>query len=227
MVPTWLPLMLVGIVLSVIVAIFEYQRRTVSAALCGGLASLLFVTVGIVCRMETGDRRYSLIVIGGLLLCAAGFVMLGLGGGGHRGGALAGGLGMGVFLMGHAAYIAALIYRGYIAFVIALPLALALGAMLAVYVLRRPGAPKKHRGFIVFYLLLSVLIFCWSVALLILNLPDSTYHLFTLGALGLLVFDIDLMFRLFGKGVWLAARAAAFIAYATGQLLIALSILFA
>lgn len=221
MIPSWLPLMLVGVALSVVVAIFEYQRRTVSAAFCGGLASLLFVAVAVVSRMETADRRYALIVIGGLLLCAAGYTILSLGGG------LSTGAGTMVFLMGHAAYVAALVYRGYIAAVIAVPLTLIIGIILSVTVLRRPRMPKRYRSFVTTYLLVPTLLLCWSIALLILNLPDPTYYLFTLGTLGMLVFDIDLMFRLFSKSVWPAGRAAAFIAYATGQLLIALSILFA
>ncbi len=227
MAPTWLPLMLTGMALSAAVAVLDYQRRTVAAAFCGGLSALLFVAVAVVCRMETGDRRYSLIVILGLILCAAGSVMLRLGSGLNARAGLPAGLGMALFLLGHAALIAALVYRGFIAVVFAAPLALALELILVFSILKQPRAPKKHRGFIALFLLAPVLVFSWSAALMILNLPDSTYHLFTLGALGLMIFDIDLTARLFGRTAWPAARASAFLAYATGQLLIALSILFA
>lgn len=227
MVPAWLPIMLVGVGLSAAAAICEYQRRTVTAAFCGGLASLVCVAVAIVCRMETADPRYSLIVIFGLLLCAAGYTMLGLGGGPRVGGGLASGVGMAMFLMGHAAYIAVLVYRGFIALVLALPITLLIGAAILMSVLRPARSPKRYRGFIAGYLLLCASLPGWSIALLILNPPDPTYHLFTIGALGLLIYDIDLMFRLFGKGLAPSARAAAYLTYATGQLLIALSILFA
>ena len=70
MLPTWLPLLLVGVVVSAVAAVMKYQRHTVSAAFCGGLGLLLFMTVAVVCRMETGDRVYAIIVIVGLALHA-------------------------------------------------------------------------------------------------------------------------------------------------------------
>ncbi|MDO4572572.1 MAG: lysoplasmalogenase family protein [Clostridia bacterium] len=227
MAPAWLPLMIVGIVVSAAATALEYRRQTMSAVFCGALASLLFVAVAVVCRMETHDRPYSVFVLCGLLLCGAGSLLLKLGAGAKKGAAWAAGAGMAVFLAGHAAYIGALVYRGYIGMIIALPLALLIWLALIFLVLRRPGSPKRFRGLISLKLLLASLLLGWSAALLVLNLPDSTYHLFLLGALGMLIYDIDTIIRLFTRRRFPAAQAAAFAAYAAGQLLIALSILFA
>lgn len=227
MLPTWLPLLLVGVVVSAVAAVMKHQRRTVSAAFCGGLGALLFVVVAVVCRMESGDRVYAIIVIVGLALHALGSMVVNLGGGLEKNLGAAEGFGIAVLLLGHAAYVVALGYRGLIAGVIALPLTLVLMILVVVYLSKRRKLPKKRRDFTAFYLLFPILILSFSLALLILNPPDSTYHLFLLGALGLLIFDIDLMFKLLRKDALPMASTAAYVAYFTGQLLIALSILFA
>ncbi len=227
MLPTWLPLLLVGVVVSAVAAVMKYQRHTVSAAFCGGLGLLLFMTVAVVCRMETGDRVYAIIVIVGLALHAFGSLTVNLGGGLEKGLSGAEGLGIALLLLGHSAYIAALAHRGLIAGFIALPLTLVVMIFAVIYLSKRRQLPKKRRDFMAIYLLFPILILSFSLALLVLNPPDSTYHLFLLGALGLMIFDIDLMFKLLRKDTLPMASTAAYVAYFTGQLLIALSILYA
>lgn len=227
MLPTWLPLLLVGVVVSTVAAVMKHQRHTVSAAFCGGLGALLFVVVAVVCHMETGDKVYGIIVIAGLVLHMLGNMIVGLGGGLEKRLGAAEGFGLAVLLLGHGAYVVALGYRGLIAGVIALPLTLVLMILAVMYLGKRPRLPRKRRNFATVYLLFPILILSFSLALLILNPPDATYHMFMLGALGLLIFDIDLMFKLLKKEALPMAGTAAYVAYFTGQLLIALSILFA
>lgn len=227
MAPAWLPLVLVGVVISAVTAVLKYQQRTLSAAFCGGLGALLFVAVAVVCRMETGDRLYAIFVIAGLSLHALGNLVIDMGGGLVGGRAKGAGLGIALLLLGHTAYLAALIYRGFIAGVIALPLAVGMMAVVSSYMKKHSKRSSLLRALGVTYLLMPILVICWSIGLVILNLPDSTYHLFLLGALGLLILDFDLLFKLLKKGAMPMASTAAYVAYFTGELLLSLSILFA
>ena len=227
MVPTWLPLMFLGVAVSACAAVLEYRRHTVFSAFCSGIGSLLFIVIAIVTRMETMDKRYALIVVFGLILCALGSVTIQFSGGLERKFSSADRIGLAIFACGHIIYSYALVYRGFIAGVVAVPITILIAILITVSRSKRRTAPQKHRFLIMLYILMPVSIICWSLTLVVLNLPDSTYHLFTLGALGLMIFDSDLMSRLFTKSTLPITSAAALAAYSTGQLLVALSILFA
>jgi len=219
--------MFLGIAVSACAAVLEYQRHTVFAAFCSGVGSLLFFAVAIVNRMETMDKRYALIVMLGLIFCALGSITIQFGGGLEKHISATDGVGLALFACGHIAYLITLIYRGFIAGVVAVPITILVIIVMTVSLSKRHKGPQNHRFFIMAYLLMPISIISWSLTLIILNLPDPTYHLFTLGALGLMIFDSDLMSRLSAKNTLPITSAAALIAYATGQLLIALSILFA
>ena len=196
----------------------ESREKYVPAVLLKGLASCCFVLLGLLASPGTPLAR--LVVLGLVLGCAAD-VLLNLRWVFEKKGKLIFLVGILVFLGGHILYLAAV-----------LPLCgnrlgvFLAGAALMSRIFKRISAEKAFKIFGVVYIGAIVLLNCVAVANL-LAAPSAFTGLFAAGAVFFLVSDVVLILNTFGSETKQSLRVTNVMLYYVGQLLIALSLLFA
>lgn len=213
---------LLCIALATVFLLQEYRKNYIPAVVLKGLASLCFVILGIIC--SPGTLLAKRIVIGLILGCAAD-VLLNLRWVFKEKGQLVFLVGILVFLSGHILYLAAVLplsANWLICFVIGIVLT----ALLMIWIFKRITAKKAFKIFGVFYIGAIMLLNCVAIGNLI-TFPSAFTGLFAAGAVFFLVSDIVLILNTFGSETRQSLRVTNIALYYIGQLLIALSLLFA
>ena len=200
----------------------ESREKYVPAVLLKGLASCCFVLLGLLASPGTPLAR--LIVLGLVLGCAAD-VLLNLRWVFEKKGKLIFLVGILVFLGGHILYLAAVLPLCGNRLAIFL-VGAALTALLMSRIFKRITAEKAFKIFGVVYIGAIVLLNCVAVANL-LAAPSAFTGLFAAGAVFFLVSDVVLILNTFGSETKQSLRVTNVMLYYVGQLLIALSLLFA
>jgi uncharacterized membrane protein YhhN len=219
-------LLLLGCAAEAIFIVLERRKRMLSALLLKGCASLLFVLAGVVAYSLSPDRMFARLIVLGLMLGAVGDVCLNLRfllTGRARAVFL---LGIGSFLLGHAAYLIALIAKQPGALLYALPVAAIISFFLIRFVLSRVEVGGVIKTFGIVYL--SVVFLMAAVALTLFAFePQSTGKaLFAVGGLLFAASDVLLVLNQFGKRAYPAFRALNLVLYYLGQICICLTIVF-
>ena len=219
-------LLLLGCAAEAIFILAEHRKRMLSALLLKGCASLLFVLAGVVAFSIAPDRTFARLIVLGLMLGAVGDVCLNLRfllTGRARAVFL---LGIGAFLLGHVAYLIALIAKQPSALLYALPVAAVVSFFLIRFVLSRVEVGGVIKIFGIVYL--SVVFLMAAVALTLYALaPQSTGRaLFAVGGLLFAASDVLLVLNQFGKRAYPAFRALNLSLYYLGQICICLTIVF-
>ena len=200
----------------------ESREKYVPAVILKGLASLCFVLLGL--RCSSGTATAGQVTLGLALGCAAD-VLLNLRWVFEKKGKLIFLAGILVFLGGHILYLAAVLPLCGNKLVTLLAGA-ALTALLMSWIFKRITAEKAFKIFGVVYIGAIVLLNCAAVANL-LAAPSAFTGLFAAGAVFFLVSDVVLILNTFGSETKQSLRVTNVMLYYVGQLLIALSLLFA
>ena len=207
-------------VLAVIFLRVESQKKYVPAVILKGLASLCFVTLGILCSKGTETAR---LIVTGLIIGCIADVLLNLRLVFPKKGQLIFLVGIVVFLAGHIVYLAAVLPRCPNK-LLCLGIGAVLTALLMVWIFKQITAKPAFKIFGVVYLGAIMMLNCVAVANL-LAAPSAFTGLFAAGAVLFLVSDIVLILNTFGGTFRQSLRNTNIGLYYAGQLLIALSLL--
>ena len=210
------------ILCAVLVCIFlkaESKEEYVKAVVLKGLASLCFVTIGLIC--SPGTHTASMIVAGLIIGCIAD-VLLNLRMVFTAKGQLIFLVGILVFLTGHIMYLAAVLPM------CAHPLAciiigIVLTALLMMWIFRQITAEKAFKIFGVVYIGAIMLLNCVAMGNVI-SEPSPFNCVFAAGAVLFLVSDIVLILNTFGSTSRQSLRNTNISLYYAGQILIAFSL---
>ncbi len=202
----------------------EYRKKHIAAVILKGLASLCFVTLGMLGAKLSGNGPAVKNITAGLILGMIADVMLNLRFAFPQIGKMIFLAGILVFLAGHVMYIIALAPMCD-----RLPLcaaaAVVLTALLLKWIFTRITAAKAFRIFGVFYLGAIMLMTCISWGLLF-TAPSVFTRIFAAGAVMFLASDIILILNTFGSKQKESFRIANIVLYYIGQLLIASALQF-
>lgn len=217
-------ILLLGCAAEAIFIVLERKGKLLAALLLKSAASLSFVFSGAMALGITNDPPFAKLVLAGLALGALGDICLNL-----RFLLTARAkpvfmAGIAAFLLGHIAYLSALITRAPNALFFALP-ASALAALLIVrFVLARVEVQGTLRIFGVVYLCIVILMAACAVALFALAPSDPAHALFAFGGALFAASDVLLILNQFGKRPYPAFRILNLSFYYLGQVCIALTI---
>lgn len=219
-----LALLLLGCAMEAIFIVQERRQHLLAALLYKAGASLLFVLAGFVAFSLAPLPAFGRMIVLGLMLGAIGDVCLNLRF------LLAGRarliflFGIGAFLLGHIAYLAALIGLDPMALWYALPVAAVLSFALIRFVLARVEVSGAIKAFGIVYLCVVFLMACVCVALFALDVRSIGRAVFAAGALLFAASDVFLVFNQFGKKAYPSFRALNLSLYYAGQVCICLTI---
>lgn len=217
-------LLVLGCALEAVFIVLEHKKRMLGALLLKAGASMLFVVAGFVAFSLAPNPPFGRMIVLGLMLGAIGDVCLNLR-------FLLPGrakpiflLGIGAFLLGHVAYLAALAALSPAVLLYALPAAAVLSFFLIRFVLSRVEVAGVIKIFGIVYL--CVVFLMAAVALtLFASAPQSLGRAaFALGALLFALSDVLLVLNQFGKRPYPAFRAMNLSFYYLGQVFICLTI---
>ncbi len=215
-----------GIALQAAFIVTEHKERYVPAVILKGTASLMFVILGILTSRESSDAGFARLVVAGLILGMCGDILLNLR-------YVFPGIGNKIFLLGIAAFLA-----GHVLYLCALiPLsesltaslifgAVAAAALLA-WIFSKVTAKPAFKIFGVFYIGAIVLMTAVAIGNVITSGFSPAMLIYAIGAVAFTVSDIVLIFNTFTGSSTYGMRIANLSFYYAGQLLIALSLLFA
>ena len=200
--------------------IAESKEEYVKAVILKGLASLCFVTIGLI--NNPGNHVSNLIVAGLVIGCIAD-VMLNLRMVFKEKGQLIFLVGILVFLTGHIMYLAAVLplcsYK-----LVCIIAGLVLTALMMVWIFQRITAKPAFKIFGVVYIGAIMLLNCVAIGNVI--AAQSPFNIvFAIGAVLFLVSDIVLILNTFGNEFKQSLRNTNISLYYAGQLLIALSLM--
>ncbi len=218
--------MVVLILLCLVFAAFflwqESKENYTRAVILKALASLCFVVLGILCSPGTHTAR---LIVAGLILGCLADVLLNLRWVFKEKGQLIFLVGILVFLSGHILYLAAVLPLS-VSRLLCFAAGIVLTAILMVWIFKRITAKKAFKIFGVFYIGAIMLLNCVAIGNLI-AAPSAFTGLFAAGSLFFLMSDIVLILNTFGAETRQSLRVTNIALYYIGQLLIALSLLFA
>ncbi|MDP3447052.1 MAG: lysoplasmalogenase [Eubacteriales bacterium] len=218
-------LLLSGCVAEAVFIVLEHRRQMLSALLLKGAASLLFVLAGLFASSLSADLTYAKWIVLGLMLGAVGDVCLNLRfllTGRSKAAFM---VGIGSFLLGHVAYLIALIARAPGAMLYALPAAAILSFFLLRFVLSCVEVSGVIKIIGIVYLCVVFLMAVFAVTLFFLE-PQAGRALFALGGLLFAASDVLLVLNQFGRHPYPAFRAMNLSLYYIGQVCICLTIVF-
>lgn len=199
----------------------EYAGKMAQATLLKGLASLVFVLLGVYCYGSHPTEFGKLILIG-LVLGMVGDIFLNLRNqftGGTSMKVFA--VGILAFLSGHFLYIAALLQRSGDILLSALALTAVISFLSIPQLMKRVTAPNiglKVFGYV--YLVIVIAMFSSAASLWIKTATGALTVVFTVGALLFMVSDFIMIYYTFGKKIK-PLRAINLLCYYAGQLMIA------
>lgn len=200
----------------------ESRKKYVAAVALKALASLCFVLLGALASSGGPTAR---VIVAGLILGCVADVLLNLRWVFEKKGQLIFLVGILVFLGGHVLYLAAILPLCADKLVCCI-LGAVLTALLMIWIFGRITAKTAFKIFGVVYVGAVVLLNCVAVSNLI-AAPSAFTALFAAGALFFLVSDVVLILNTFGSETKKSLRVTNVMLYYVGQLLIALSLLFA
>lgn len=201
---------------------FERQEKYLPAVILKGLASLMFVILGILGSRLCGDKSFAKLVVAGLVLGCVADVLLNLRFVIPSIGKKIFLVGILVFLSGHVVYLCALIPKCR-NLALCLIIGIVLTALVMKWIFTKITAEKAFKIFGVFYIGAIMLMTCVAIGNLIAK-PSGANILFALGAVLFLVSDIVLILNTFGKETKFSLRITNLSLYYLGQILIALSL---
>lgn len=201
---------------------FEKKEKYVLAVVLKGLASLMFVLLGMVCSIQVFDYQFINRVQIGLILGLIADVLLNLRFVFKKFGKIVFLIGILVFLSGHILYLCALVPMCN-NIVLPIVVGIVLTAIILKWIFSRIEAQKAFKIFGVFYIGAIVIMNAMAVSNLISN-PIKPNIIFLIGAISFLISDIVLILNTFGKESKFSLRITNLSLYYVGQLLIALSL---
>lgn len=217
---------IVGMALQGIFIYSEYKEKHVRADVFKGLASLCFVTIGLIAYLQiSGDFPFGLKILLGLVFGLIGDVVMNLrfileGNAGQKaflGGILA-------FLIGHVLYLMALIpYTTHLVWCIIIGGALSAG--LLAYIFKTMEVKIAFKIFGIFYLSAVIIMTVIGIDLAITTMSTANI-IYAVGAVLFTASDIILIFNTFGGESKFSRRITNLSLYYVGQLLIAGSLFF-
>ncbi len=206
-------------ILAVIFLKREAEGKYVPAVILKGLASLCFVTIGLLC--DPGNQVSKLIVAGLIIGCVAD-VLLNLRMVFEKKGQAIFLVGILVFLTGHIMYLAAVLPLCSNK-VICLIIGIVLTTLLMIWIFKRVTAKPAFKVFGVVYIGAIMLLNCVAIANVI-SAASPFNIVFAAGAVFFLISDIVLILNTFGSEFKQSLRNTNISLYYIGQLLIALSL---
>lgn len=201
---------------------FEKKEKYVLAVVLKGLASLMFVLLGMVCSIQVFDYQFINRVQIGLILGLIADVLLNLRFVFKKFGKIVFLIGILVFLSGHILYLCALVPMCN-NIVLPIVVGIVLTAIILKWIFSCIEAQKAFKIFGVFYIGAIVIMNAMAVSNLISN-PIKPNIIFLIGAISFLISDIVLILNTFGKESKFSLRITNLSLYYVGQLLIALSL---
>lgn len=224
MTTTIIILLLFGCAAEAAFIVFEHRKKMLSALLLKALASLLFVFGGVLAFSLAVRLNFSRLVIVGLMLGAIGDVCLNLRFLITDGARRAFLFGIASFLLGHIAYVLALVSCAPAALRYALPAAAVISFFLIRFILARIEVDGAIKTFGIVYLCVVFLMASLALALF-LQEPQSTGRaIFALGGVLFAASDVLLVLGQFGRRKYPGFRALNLSLYYVGQVCICLTI---
>jgi YhhN-like protein. len=217
-------LLLFGCAAETAFIVFEHRKKMLSALLLKALASLLFVLGGVFAFSLAARLNFARLVIVGLMLGAIGDVCLNLRFLITDGAKHAFLLGIASFLLGHIAYVLALITCAPVAILYALPAAAVVSFFLIRFVLSRIEVDGAIKTFGIVYLCVVFFMACVALALFLSEPQNTGRAIFALGGVLFAASDVFLVLGQFGKRTYRGFRALNLSLYYVGQVCICLTI---
>lgn len=217
-------LLLFGCAAEAVFIVLEQRKNMLSALLLKALASLLFVLAGLFAFSLAALLPYARLILLGLMLGAIGDVCLNLRFLLTDGAKRVFMLGIAAFLLGHIAYLVALITCKPEALLYALPVAAVLSVFLIRFVLSRIEVDGAIKTFGIVYLCVVFLMACVALALFLLEPQNAGRGLFAVGGLLFAASDVLLVLGQFGKRAYRGFRVLNLSLYYVGQVCICLTI---
>ncbi|MDD4312258.1 MAG: lysoplasmalogenase family protein [Eubacteriales bacterium] len=217
-------LLLLGCIAESAFIMFEHRKSLLAALLLKALASLLFVLAGLFAFSLAKLLPYARLVLLGLMLGAIGDVCLNLRFLFTDGAKRIFMLGIATFLLGHIAYLLALVSCAPAALLYSLPAAALLSFFLIRFVLSRIEVDGAIKVFGIVYLCVVFLMACVALTLFLLQPQNLGRAIFALGGVLFAASDVLLVLGQFGKRSYRGFRALNLSLYYVGQVCICLTI---
>ena len=217
-------LLLFGCAAETVFILLEHNKKMLSALLFKALASLLFVLAGVFAFSLATRLSFARLVLVGLMLGAIGDVCLNLRFLITDGAKRAFMLGIASFLLGHVAYVLALVSCAPAALIYALPAAAVVSFFLIRFVLARIEVEGSIKTFGIVYLCVVFLMACVALAMFLLEPQNTGRAIFALGSVLFAASDVLLVLGQFGKRTYRGFRALNLSLYYIGQVCICLTI---
>lgn len=219
-------LIVIGCLIQLVFIYCDYVGLQSQALYAKTSAAFVFVVVGFVCSASVDDRVFASLVMAGLVCGFAGDVLLRLRYIYPKRHNWYLALGTAAFMLGHAAYIAALIGRDVTCVYGALLACAAVTALLTLFLLKLVSPPKKMKLLGLLYIITVVFMSVSAWFLFVRHPETKAYMRFALGATFFTLSDILLMISMFGKNKTHKKTLSAvnLVLYYAAQLLIALSL---
>ena len=224
MTTTIIVLLLFGCAAETAFILFEHRKKMLSALLFKALASLLFVLGGVFALSLAVHMNFARLILIGLMLGAIGDVCLNLRFLLTDGAKRAFLLGIAAFLLGHVAYVIALISCAPAALLYALPAAAVVSFFLIRFVLSRIEVGGAIKTFGIVYLCVVFLMACVALTLFLLEPQNPGHTLFAVGGVLFAASDVLLVLGQFGRRTYRGFRALNLSLYYVGQVCICLTI---
>lgn len=197
----------------------ESKEQYVPAVILKGLASLCFVTIGVICSPGTHTAK---LIVAGLIIGCVADVLLNLRMVFEEKGQPIFLVGILVFLAGHIMYLAAVLPLNQNK-LICIIIGIILTALLMVWIFKRVTAKPAFKIFGVVYIGAIMMLNCVAIGNLIAE--QSAFNgVFAAGAVLFLISDIVLILNTFGDEFKQSLRNTNISLYYAGQILIALSL---
>ena len=217
---------LVGCAIQGCFIVSEHKEKFVLADILKGLASLMFVIIGVIGFNACGGGSFAVKLLVGLIFGMIGDIVMnlrfvlkdGMGQKAFLGGILA-------FLIGHILYLAALIPNAPHVWVSILIGAL-LAAGLLIYIFKTMEVKKAFKIFGIFYLGAVIIMTVMAIDIAIF-VPSAQTIMYAVGAVLFTASDIVLIFNTFSGTTRFSMRITNLSLYYIGQVLIAACLLMA
>lgn len=214
-------LIAVGIILQASFIIIEHKEKWAAAVILKGLASAVFVALGIYCATKYGWNGYDKLVVTGLTFGLIGDVLLNLrfvlkkiGDKIFLGGIAA-------FFIGHVVYLI-IVCNSAKHIIIDIVIGVLLTAALLTYIFKTMKVKTAFKIFGIFYLGAIIVMTVMAIDTAIYN-PLTRHILFAVGAILFTASDVILIFNTFSGKETFGGRIANLSLYYVGQILIALT----
>ncbi len=217
-------LLFFGCAAETVFILLEHSKKILSALLFKALASLLFVLAGVFAFSLATRLSFARLVLVGLMLGAIGDVCLNLRFLITDGAKRAFMLGIASFLLGHVAYVLALVSCAPAALIYSLPAAAVVSFFLIRFVLTRIEVEGSIKTFGIVYLCVVFLMACVALAMFLLEPQNTGRAIFALGGVLFAASDVLLVLGQFGRRTYRGFRALNLSLYYIGQVCICLTI---